>query len=669
MKKPDLSRSPGVLQSVALVLSLALTAACADMGSGGAIVTEGDWPVITGNTMGQRYSQLDQLSAENFEDLEVAWIWDGSEYPEVNARATPIYVNGKLINVAGERRHVVATDAGTGEKIWDWVEPETYRWEYSMRKNHGKGVAYANVDGRDIIYVVTPAFFLHAFDADTGEPIEGFGSSVAIEGFPAAGTVDLLAHLGHEYDLEDGIPLATGYITSSSPAIVSNGVIIVGNSAEQGYNQSRVENVPGDILAFDARTGAFMWKFNVLPGPGEFGHETWENDAWSWTGDISSWAPLSADEERGIVYIPTNGATQDFYGGFRPGDNLFSTSLIALDVQTGERVWHYQLVHHDIWNYDTPQVPVLMDVTVDGQDIPALVQVTKQSFAYAFNRETGEPIWPIEEKPVPAGLIPGEQLSPTQPHPTKPAPYDMQGLPESELLDYTPELKQMALDALEPYVWGPFFQAPLHRDNDLGKTAALWCPGDVGGTNIDGTPAVDPETGILYVTSQKGCSARVMVPGVERDEREPAPTGTTISNYAVGGSGGRPNVEGLSIYKPPYSKITAIDMNTGEHLWWIPVGETPDRVANHPLLEGIDIGNTGSGRQAAQIVTKNLLLYTGNGGDGTPYLFAVDKATGEELGRVELPGNPRYGMMTYMHEGKQHIVIQSDNQLTALRLP
>jgi quinoprotein glucose dehydrogenase len=651
------------------LVAAALFAGCAEMAGTGAVVTEGDWAVITGNNEGQRYSALDQITPANFESLEVAWIWEGSNYPEVNARATPIYVDGKLISVAGERRHVVATDPATGEELWNWVEPETYRWEYSMRKNHGKGVAYANVDGRDIIYVVTPAFFLHALDAETGEPIEGFGGSVPIEGFPATGTVDLLAHLGHEYDVESGIPLQTGYITSSSPAIVVNGVIVVGNSAEQGYNQSRIENVPGDILAFDARTGEFKWKFDVLPKPGEFGHETWENDAWSWTGDISSWAPLSADAERGIVYIPTNGATQDFYGGFRPGDNLFSTSLIALDVQTGERVWHYQLVHHDIWNYDTPQVPVLMDVTVDGQDVPAVVQVTKQAFAYAFNRETGEPIWPIEEKPVPAGLMPGEQLSPTQPHPTRPAPYDMQGLPESELLDYTPELKARVLEALEPYVWGPFFQAPLHRDNDLGKTAALWCPGDVGGTNIDGTPAVDPESGILYVTSQKGCSSRIMVPGHERDAREPAPTGTTISNFAVGGSGGRPNVEGLAVYKGPYSRITAIDMNTGEHLWWIPVGETPDRVTNHALLEGVDTSRWGSGRQAAQIVTPSMLLYTGNGGDGTPYLFAVDKASGEELGRVELPGNPRYGMMTYMHDGKQYVVIQSDNQLTAVALP
>jgi glucose dehydrogenase len=650
---------------MSLILGVLVTTACSSQ----RVVTEGDWPVITGNLAGQRYSPLDQITPENFGQLQVAWTWEGSAYPEVNARATPVYVNGKLISVAGERRHVVATNAGTGEEIWSWVEPETFRWEYSMRKNHGKGVAYANVDGRDVVYVVTPAFFLHALDAETGQPLEGFGGHVPIEGFPETGTVDLLAHLGHDYDPKNGIPLEVGYITSSSPAIVVNGVIVVGNSAEQGYNQSRPENIPGDILAFDARTGAFKWKFDVLPGPGEFGHETWENDAWQWTGDISSWAPLSADPELGLVYIPTNGATQDFWGGFRPGDNLFSTSLIALDVQTGERRWHYQLVHHDIWNYDTPTVPVLMDVTVDGQAIPAVVQVTKQAFAYAFNRATGEPIWPIEEKPVPAAYMPGEKLSATQPFPTRPAAYDMQGLSEDDLIDFTPELRQLAIAALEPFQTGPLFNPPLHRDNDLGKRAALWCPGDVGGTNIDGTPAADPTTGILYVTSQKGCSSRIMVPGHERDAREPRPTGSTISDFAVGGAAGTPRVQGLPIWKPPYSKITAIDMNTGEHLWWIPVGDTPDRIANHPALAGLDLPNAGSGQQAAQIVTATMLMYTGTGGDGTPYLYAVNKATGERLGQLALPETARYGMMTYMHEGKQHVVIQAPNMLIAVRLP
>ena len=651
--------------SVLLAFGVAV-AGCAEGGGGAPDRTE--WKNIAGNDMGQRYSSLDQIDAENFEDLDVAWVWDGSDYPAVNARATPIYVDGMLISVAGEKRHTYAIDAGTGEKIWEYVEPETFRWEYSMRKNHGKGVAYGEIDGRAVVYMVSPAFFLHALWADTGEHVEGFGGPVGVPGFPESGVVDLLAGLGHEFDPYYGIPLETGYITSSSPPIVVNGVIVVGNSAEQGYNQSRRENVPGDILGYDARTGDFMWKFNVLPGPGEFGHETWENDAWEWTGDISSWAPLSADEERGIVYVPTNGATMDFWGGFRPGDNLFSTSLIALDVQTGERVWHYQLVHHDIWNYDTPQIPVLMDVTVDGEDIPAVVQVTKQAFAYTFNRETGEPIWPIEERPVPEGLMPGEALSPTQPFPTRPAPYDMQGLTHDDLIDFTPELREAAIEALDDYVIGPLFTPPLHRDNDLGKMASMWCPGDVGGTNIDGTPAADPETGILYVTSQKGCGSRIMVPGEERDAREPAQTGTTITKFAVGGFAGVRRVQGLPLFKPPYSRITAIDMNTGEHLWWIPVGDTPNSVLEHDALQDMEIPNTGTGRQAAQIVTSTLLMYTGEGSDGTSYLFAVDKATGERLGRVELPALPRYGMMTYMHEGRQHVVIQAPNTLIALRL-
>jgi quinoprotein glucose dehydrogenase len=665
----------------ALVAAGCMGSGAVDQGAGGeeaaparevvrdpGVVTEGDWPVITGNLKGQRYSSLDQINPETFGSLGVAWSWDASAYPDVNARSTPIYVNGKLISVAGERRHVVALDAGTGEVVWDYAEPETFRWEYSMRKNHGKGVAYARIDGRDVVFLISPAFFLHAIDANTGEHLQNWGAPVGIEGFPETGVVDLLAHLGHEFDPVQGIPLETGYITSSSPAIVVNGVVVVGNSAEQGYNQTRQEMIPGDILGFDARSGDFKWKFDVIPGPGEFGHETWENDAWEWTGDISSWAPLSADEENGIVYIPTNGATQDFYGGFRPGDNLFSTSLIALDVQTGERVWHYQLVHHDIWNYDTSQVPVLIDVNINGQPVPAVVQVTKQAFAYAFNRLTGEPLWPIEERPVPEGLMPGEQLSSTQPHPTRPAAYDMQGLPEDQIVDFTPEIRQAALEALEPYLYGPFFQPPLHRDNDQGKLGAIWCPADVGGTNIDGTPAFDPETGILYVTSQKGCGGRTMVPGEEADGRWELPTGTTISAYAVGSGLRVPTVQGIPIYKPPYSKITAIDMNTGEHLWWIPVGETPERIANNPLLEGIDIGNTGSGRQAAQLVTPDMLLYTGNASDGTQMLYAVNKATGEQLASMELPVNVRYGMMSYMHEGEQYVVVQASNNLTALKV-
>jgi len=537
-----------------------------------------------------------------------------------------------------------------------------------MRKDYGKGVAYAEIDGRGVIYISSPAFFLTALDAKTGKPLENWGKPVPIDGFPKSGVVDMLADLGHEYDPYEGLPLETGYITTSSPPIVVNGVIIVGNSHEQGYYQSRIENVPGDILAYDARTGEFLWKFNVIPRPGEFGHETWENDVWKITGDVSSWAPMSADLERGIVYIPTNGVTIDYYGGFSPGDNLYSTSLIALDAKTGERVWHYQLVRHDIWNYDTPTAPVLLDVIIDGKETPIVVQTTKQNFAYTFNRETGEPIWPIEDHAVPASDIPGEKLSETQPYPTKPLAYGMQGFVEDDLIDYTPELRAAAIDILKNHKTGPLFNPPLHRDNDQGYRAAYWCPGDGGGTNIDGPTVADPETGILYVSTRKACSSRIIVSGEERDKNIASPTGATFSDYASLRSDQVRGPDNLPLFKPPYSHITAIDMNSGEHLWQIPIGETPERVLDHPQLEGMDIPTTGTGRNAVMAVTKTLFMYASVASDGTPNLYFVNKLTGEHLGSVEFENPSSYGMMTYMHEGRQYIMLQTGSTLTALAL-
>ena len=633
-----------------------------------------EWRHLGGDADHTRYSPAANITPENFGELKEAWVWDGASYQASSGRATPSYINGKLYTVAGPRRHVVAIDPETGETIWSYREPNTFRYEYSMRADYGKGVAYTEIDGKGVIYISTPAFFLVALDADTGAPLEGFGEQVPVEGFPEHGIVDMLADLGHEYDPYYGIPKEVGYITTSSPPIVVNDVVVVGNSAEQGYNQSRIENVPGDILAYDAKTGDFLWKFNVIPQPGEFGHETWENDAWQYTGDVSSWAPMSADPELGLVYIPTNGATVDFYGGFRPGDNLFGTSLIALDVKTGERKWHFQMVHHDIWNYDTPTAPVLLDVTQNGQTIPAVAQVTKQAFTYVFNRETGEPLWPIEERPVPQSMIPGEQLSATQPFPTKPAPYDLQGLTEDDLIDFTPELRAQAVEILSEWEIGPLFTPPLHRDNDIGKRGALWCPGDVGGVNISGPAAGDPETGILYVTSLSGCTTRQIVPGEEADLRYmtdngTTTTGVTVAQYAVGtGAGGPRGPQGLPLFKPPYSRITAIDLNTGEHLWMIPVGETPDRIKNNPALAGIDVGNTGTGAHAPMTVTKTMLIYASQSSDGTPALFAVDKMTGEQLGKVAVSGNSRYGMMTYVHKGEQYIVLQTGSTLTAVSL-
>ncbi|HAC06526.1 MAG TPA: hypothetical protein DC060_20580, partial [Gemmatimonadetes bacterium] len=344
-----------------LVLGVLMSAPLALMAQGPG-TEDGLWTFLGGDAWHTRYTPSTQITAANFENLEVLWEWDAGSFGPSTNRATPSLIDGKLITVTGYRRHVVALDPASGEVLWSFTEPNTHRWEYSMRQGYGKGIAYGEIDGRGVVYITTPAFFLHALDADTGLPLEGWGEGVPIPGFPSSGSVDLVADLiegwgpwedlNREYDPYMGIPLEIGYITASSPPIVVNDVVIVGNSAEQGYNQTRMENVPGDILAYDARTGDLKWRFNVIPRPGEFGHDTWENDAWQWTGDISSWAPMSADPELGLVYIVTNGTTIDYYGGFHPGDNLFSTSIIALNVETGERAWHYQMVHHDIWNYD-----------------------------------------------------------------------------------------------------------------------------------------------------------------------------------------------------------------------------------------------------------------------------------------------------------------------------
>ncbi|HSH75610.1 MAG TPA: PQQ-binding-like beta-propeller repeat protein [Longimicrobiales bacterium] len=642
----------------------------------------GAWRYIGGDAGHTRSTPLDQINPSNFGDLEIDWTWSSASFGAAPPRSTPVYADGKLFTVAGPRRHVVALDAETGEVVWAFREPSTFRWEYSMRAAWGKGVAYDEIDGRGVVYVATPAFFLWALDADTGQPLEGWGRPVPIEGFPRTGVVDMLPDLladwgpwlewDEPYDPYYGIPLELGYITNSSPPIVVNGTVVVGNSAEQGYNQTRIENVPGDILAYDARTGAHKWKFHVIPRPGEQGHETWENDAWRFTGDVSSWAPLSADPERGIVYVPTNPPTIDFFGGFRPGDGLFGTSLIALDVETGERRWHFQMVHHDVWNYDTSTAPILMDVTVDGERIPGVFQATKQAFLYSFNRETGEPIWPIQERPVPSSEVPGERLSPTQPFPTKPAAYDLQGFTVDDLIDFTPELRAEALEIIEDYRIGPMFNPPVHVGNAEGLRGAIWCPGELGGTNISGPPAADPEMGIIFTVSRTNCGWRMVVPGVERDRLLEQPTGTTIADYAVGGGtpNGVPGPQGLPLEKPPYSRITAIDLNTGEHLWWIPNGGTPKFVQEHPALRGLEIPPTGMLGHSAMMVTPSMLLHTAIGDDGeTPHLFAIDKRTGERLAAIETPGLGMYGMMTFTHEGRQRIILQTPGQLVALGLP
>ena len=634
------------------------------------------WFTLGNDYAHTRYTTAEELSPENFGDLEVAWEWDGASFGAVSGRSTPSLIDGLLYTVAGYNRHVIAIDPKTGETVWSYREPKTPRAEYSMRADYGKGVAFGYIDGRGVVLIVSPGFFLTALDAKTGVPLDDWGAPVGVDGFPESGVVDLLKDLGHPYDPYEGIPLETGYITSSSPPIVVNDTIVVGNSAEQGYNQSRIENVPGDILAYDLRTGDFKWKFNVIPKPGEYGHETWENDAWEWTGDVSSWAPLSADPENDLVYIPTNSATIDYYGGFRPGDNLYGASIIALNASTGERAWHFQFVHHEIWNFDTPTAPILMDLAVDGQLIPAVVQATKQGWLYTFNRLTGEPVWPIEEREVPASIVPGEVLSPTQPHVTWPEPYSMQGISEEDLLDFTPELKAQSLATMEDYVMGGLFNPPIHADNPMGKYAAMNCPGGAGGVNITSPPVADPVNNIFYLSEHTACFTLRLIPGEEADLLFPNSTGTTTAQYAnsVRGATARTprHPSGLPIWKPPYSTIVAYDMDTGEKKFTVPTGETPQRYKDAFERAGVSesvYGNTGTGALVPMVVTPTMLVYSDQASDGTPMLWALDKDTGEIAAEMEAPARSSYGMSSWVHDGHQYIMLQTSSKLTALALP
>ena len=689
MERGDSSRSrhPSPLSWLALAFGGVLAVPLASVAQGPG-TEDGQWTYLGGDAWHTRYTTADQINASNFEDLEIAWRFNAASFGPSTPRATPSYVDGKLITVTGERRAMIALDPATGELLWSFTEPNTGRYEYSMRYSYGKGIAYGERDGRGVAYISTPGFFLHALDVVTGEPLANWGEAVPIVGFPPTGSQDLLIDLidgwgpwenaGRPFDPAAGIPLELGYITSSSPPIVVNDVVVVGNSAEQGYLQTRIENIPGDILGYDAQTGDLKWKFHIIPRPGEFGHETWENDAWEWTGDISSWAPMSADPELGLVYIVTNGVTIDYYGGHSPGDNLYSTSILALDVETGERAWHFQMVHHDIWNYDTPTAPILMDVNVGGREIKGLFQATKQNFLYALDRETGEPIWPIEERAVPPSTVPGEQLSPTQPFPTRPAPYDLQGRSEEDLIDYTPEIYQQALRiAQDGDLFNSLFDPPRTIDDPLGP--AWNCPGGGGGANITGPPVADPVQGVMFITSTGNCFRLQVEPGITSNMDSPEQSGKTYSDWvAVATSvpgGARATLDGLPIWKGPAGRITAIDLNTGEHLWMTPNGDAPqqqqDAIRNHPLLqgvEGVDV-NRGRGGHSTMVASPTLLFASGQTADGTWSLFAIDKETGERVGTVDIPGSTRYGMSSWMHEGKQYIIIQLNDGLAAMALP
>ncbi|MGD2069501.1 MAG: PQQ-binding-like beta-propeller repeat protein [Gemmatimonadota bacterium] len=633
--------------------------AAAQSAAGDAPVPPGEWRYWGRDAGSTRYSPLEQIDASNVADLEWAWRWKAANYgpePDFIYRSTPLYVNGRLYTVAGQRRAVLAIDPATGETLWMWRMKDNARWRASTRKNYGKGVAWAEVDGRDVIYVITPGYYLVALDADTGRPLPHFGIN---------GVVDLHLGLGDYAVHPDSGLLASGDITSSSPPIVVNGVVVVGNSHDRGYYPDRKENVPGHVRGYDATTGEMKWVFHVVPGPGEPGHDTWEGDSWTYTGNVSSWAPLSADPARNLIFIPTDTPTNDYYGGDRLGDNLYGTSLIALDASTGERRWHFQMVRHDVWNMDNPNAPKVIDVTVEGRRVPMVIETTKQGWAYVLDRESGEPVWPMEEREVPASDVPGERLSPTQLHPTKPAPFELQGITEDDLIDFTPELRAEALELAGQYRMAEtVFNPPSLAEAPDGTHGAFVVPGANGGANIPGGSSVDPERGMLYVATERGHSVISLDPGQERGSN---------AGYVSQGPGGIRGPRGLPLLKPPYGSIVAIDLSTGERAWSVPNGDTPEEIREHPDLRGVDLPVTGKMSHANILTTRSLLFY-GEGRGGEPILHALDKATGEEIARVELPATTNTAPMTFMHEGEQYIVLAVAGpgvpaELVALKLP
>jgi quinoprotein glucose dehydrogenase len=659
--------------------------------------TNGEWRYWGGDAGSTRYAALDQIRRENVKDLQVVWRWRAANFgpaPETYYRATPLYANGVLYTVAGERRAVAAIDPATGETLWTWRMDEGLRWEKAPRRFSGRGLTYWTDGREERLIVVTPGYYMVALNARTGRPIASFGEQ---------GVVDLMKSLGYtlvpwEGDpgpisnsgangprrasaaAADGKPEGPGpqaagrrrvygidpaecHVGISSPAIVVNDVIVVGSSAVQGYYPRELKNIPATVRGFDVRTGRQRWLFNLVPRPGELGNDSWLDDSWKVAGKNNAWAPFSADLDAGIVYVPVGHPHNDWYGGHRPGNNLFSESVLALDAKTGRRIWHFQMIHHDIWDYDTPTAPNLVDVTVGGRRIKAIAQTTKQGFAYVFDRVSGQPIWPIEERPVPKSDTPGEWTSPTQPFPTKPKAYERQGVTTDDLIDFTPELRRQALEIAKEVRLGPLYTPVSRVDAPDGTKGTLQAPGANGGVNIMGGSAVDPETGILYVASQGGHSRITLESNRERSEMR----------YVSQGPGGLRGPQGLPLLKPPYGRITAIDLNTGDHVWMIPNGDTPDNVKNHPALKGLDIPRTGKNAHANLLATKTLLFY-GEGRGGGNLFHAVDKRTGEEIASVALPAPTNAAPITFMHRGRQYVVVAVASadvaaELVAVALP
>ncbi len=648
MARPFAKRPRVAFRFAALSLfALALPAlASAQRGTGA------EWPVYGGDPGHTRYSSLDQIDSSNAAKLEVAWRWSARNQgpnPVAASQTTPIFVNGVLYATAGMRRNVVAIDPATGETIWTYRIDEGERIAAAPRVNSGRGVSYwSDGKGDNRIYVVTPGYHLVALNASTGHPIRDFGKD---------GVVDLQENLR----TREGVS-PVGSIGASSPAAVIGDVLVVGAALHVGLRPPSKVNIPGDVRGFDARTGRLLWTFHTIPEPGEYGHDTWLDSSWSYTGNTAVWAQISWDAELGYVYLPTEAATGDYYGGHRPGNNLFSTSILTLDARTGKRVWHYQTIHHDIWDWDNTNAPILADVTVDGRARRIVAQITKQGFVFVLDRVTGEPIWPIEERAVPKGDVPGEWYSPTQPFPTKPAPFERQGFSEADLLDFTPDIFKRAKEVASQFRWGPLYSPPSLQNAADSTRGTITLPAATGGANWEGG-ALDPETGYLYIPSVTAPSFLSLVPGGRASDM----------NYIAGGGRGQ-IAPGVPIVKPPWGRITAIDLTTGDHAWMVPNGDTPEYVAERLQLPPASIPNTGRASRAGLLVTRTL-LFAGEGTNGTSNLWVLNKRTGERIARLDIPSGTQTGVpMTYLHNGRQYVVFATTgtgqpSEIVAYALP
>ena len=620
---------------------------------------DGEWRFYGGDGGHTQYTGLDQIDRDNVTELQVAWRWkaeNSAAGPFFNFESTPIMIGGILYTTTGASE-VAAVDAETGQTLWLFTPPPkpSGDTERSLSpQGSGRGVAYWTDGEQARIFHSVSDGRLVALDANTGEPVAGFGE-------------------GGYVDLSQDIDRPGAQVRCISTPIVSNDVVVaqVVPAGESGY-----EATPGHIRGYDVRTGERLWIFHVVPQGDDFGVDTWHEDSWRYTGHSGVWTQLTVDEELGYLYLPTEIATNDWYGGHRPGDNLFAESIVCLDIRTGERVWHYQLIHHGIWDYDNPAPPTLVDVTHDGRRIKAVAMVTKQGYTYVFDRETGSPLWPIIEMPVPQSDVPGERTSPTQPIPSRPAPFERQGFTVDDLIDFSPEIRAEAMEIAANYRMGPLYTPPSLIDDPDGTKGTLVLPGWGGGASWPGA-GVDVEAGILFVPSLKVPIVVSLAPG------EP---GGTNPDYMRVGPIYPPGPRGLPLVKPPWGRITAIDLNTGDHLWMVPLGSAPRDVREHPDLQGLglDFSTMGQNGRPGALVTSTL-LFMGEGGGvrggvasrhgaGGPVFRAYDKRTGEVVAAITLPANPTGSPMSYMLNGKQYICVaaatmESPAELLALALP